>query len=314
MTTGFYIRRSSDSGAAVLSGQAGALLGVIDDLLQIGTTDALWDKVYTGTNKAVYRAQNGDRFYLRVDDSNAQYGAVRGYATMSDVDTGTSVFPTTTQQTNWSWFKSNTANSTARTWVGVATDRFFLLLVSGGWGGTGQDLYFFGDIKKSLASDVGATVLKAHPATTIGADGFTAGCSTTSPYAYANAYTAAANNTGQMMPFAKSADGATAAAAGLYFGPLINANVPFGTYGEILCIPICVGSSVTGATGRIRGTIPHVYFTPNNQNDANLALGDTFSDTDGRTYQLCSPNGTGAANNSIPFVAILTSDSETGTV
>lgn len=312
---GYRILRSSDVGAPVLSGQAGALIGVLDSLLRIGGSGTYWQKVFTGTNKAVYRADNGDRYYLRVDDSNAQYGLVRAYATMSDVDTGTSDFPNTTQQTNYAWHKSNTANSTARTYLGIATDRFFLLLINGGWSGSGQDLYFFGDIKKANASDVGCSVLKAYPGTTMGTSAFVVGAFTTgNPFQCGTNYNVAANNSAQMLPFAKSADGTTAAAAGVYSGSQPSTNVSFATYGEIMCLPCFVGSLVTGTTGKPRGTIPFVYWTLNYSTDANLAVGDTFSDADGRTYELAFPNGTTAATNSTPFVAIMTSDDETGQV
>lgn len=314
-SVGYKILRSSDVGAPVLSGQAGALIGVLDELLSIGDSGTYWQKVYTGTNKAAYRADNGDRYYLRVDDSNAQYGLVRGYATMSGVDTGTGDFPTTTQQTNYAWHKSNTANSTARTYLGIATDRFVLLLISGGWSGSGQDLYFFGDIKKANAADVGCSVLKAYPGTTLGTSGFVAGGNNSGPaFQCGSTYAAASNNTGQMLPFAKSADGTTAAAPGTYTGSQPNSNVSFATYGEILCLPCFAGSVVTTGLGKPRGTIPFVYFTLNYSTDANLAAGDTFTDADGRTYQIALPNGTNAASSSIPFVAIMTSDGETGQV
>ena len=48
-------------------------------------------KDFSGTNKAVYRSLDltTNQFYLRVDDTNAQYAAViLMYETMSNVDTG----------------------------------------------------------------------------------------------------------------------------------------------------------------------------------------------------------------------------------
>jgi len=314
-STGYQILRSSDAGAPVLSGQAGALIGVLDVLLDIGGSDAFWAKEFSGTNKAVYRAVNGDRYYFRVDDSNAQYALTRGYATMSDVDTGTGEFPTTTQQTTWAWHKSNTANSTARTYLGIATDRFVLLLVSGGWSGSGQDLYFFGELKKTNAADTGATVLKGYPGTSMATSAFVVGANNTGvAFSCGTIYNAPSNNSANMVAFAKSADGATAAAAGAYTGSSPSANVSFASYGEIVCCPCFCGSVVTGTTGKPRGTVPFVYWTLNYSTDANLAVGDTFTDGDGRTYQLCFPNGTTAATNSTPFVAIMTSNTETGTV
>lgn len=311
--TGFQILRSSDGGAPTLNGTAGSLIGVIDALLDIGSSGSYWTKVYSGTNKAAYRADNGERFYLRVDDSAAQSAAVRGFATMSDVDTGTGQFPTGTQQTNYNWFKSNTADSTARTYLGIATDRFFLLLINGGWSGSGQELFFFGEPKKFYASDAGATVLKAHAAASLGTASFRAGINTSSScWGAGGSFGAAANNSSAMLPIALSADGASAAAAGVYFGGSPSTNVPFGTYGLITPIPLIFGSSVSGNTGLPRGALPHIYSTMNYETDPNLAAGDTFSDADGRTYQLCTPAGTSALASSASFVAIMTSDTEVG--
>lgn len=311
--TGFRILRSTDGGAPTLNGTAGALIGVIDALLDIGSSGSFWEKVYSGTNKAAYRADSGERYYLRVDDSAAQVAAVRGYTTMSNVDTGTDAFPTTTQQTNWNWFKSNTADSTARAYTAVATDRFFLILVSGGWSGSGQELYFFGEPKKFNAADAGASCIKAHPAASFGTSSFRGGLTTSSsPFALSTAYTAPANNNLAMLPMALNADGATPSASGRYFGTIPTTSVPFASYGFILPTPIIIGSAISGAAGLARGALPHIYCTCNYESDANLAQGDTFSDADGREFLLCAPAGTSTLSNAQPLIAIMTSDSEVG--
>jgi len=309
--TGFQILRSSDGGAPALDGQAGSLINVLDALLDIGGSDAYWAKAFTGTNKAAYRAANGERFYLRVDDSVGQYARVRGYASMSDVDTGSGDFPTTTHQTNYNWHKSNTADSTARTYVGIATDRFVLLLVSGGWTGSGQDLYFFGEPKKFYASDTGSTVLHGYPGNTIGTSAFRQGGQSTNPYSISGSYNAPSNNTSGMMPFAKTADGAGAAGTGVYFAPSPSTSVPFGTYGYLPLIPLLCGSTVSGTAGLLRAALPHIYALPNYETDPNLAAGDTFTDDDGRTYQICTPAGTASLSSSAALFAIMTSNTET---
>ncbi len=310
-STGFQILRSSDAGAPTLSGTAGALISVLDALLDIGGSDAYWSKVYTGTNKAAYRAANGDRYYFRVDDSNAQYANVRGFATMSDVDTGTGQFPDNTQQTNYCWHKSATANGTARTYLGIATDRFFLLLISGGWTGSGQDLYCAGEIIKANAGDANADVIKGHAATSLGTGGFTVGAEITVAYAnFVSGYTASSNNSAAMMPIAKSADGATAAAAGKYFGVQPSASVRLAAYSEIQLLPLIVGSSVSSAAGKMRGRLPHIFVTQVDGGDPGLAVGDTFSDENGATYQVAQPLGTAAVSSSYAYIAIMTSNDE----
>ncbi len=75
-----------------------------------------WEKVFTGTNKDVYRSTDvtGARFYLRVDDSNGLFARVRGYETMSDIDTGTGLFPLDAQISGgWYWHKAVSSNATA---------------------------------------------------------------------------------------------------------------------------------------------------------------------------------------------------------
>mgnify|MGYP000172570969 CR=1 FL=1 len=311
-STGFQILRSSDAGAPTLSGTAGSLISVLDALLDIGGSDAYWAKAFTGTNKAVYRAANGDRYYFRVDDSNAQYADIRGFATMSGVDTGTGQFPTATQQTAWSIIKSATANSTARTYLGIATDRFCLLLVNGGWTGSGQELYCFGEIIKANSADAGASVAKAYPATsTLGTTGFTVGSDISVAFTnYVSGYSVPANNSSAMMPFAKNTDNSAAAGAGKYFGSQPTSSVRVGTYAEIQLIPLYVGGSVSSSAGKLRGRLPHVFVTFNDGGDTGLAVGDTFSDENGATYQLAFPTGTTVVGATYPYLAIMTSNSE----
>lgn len=92
-----------------------------------------WEKTYSGTNKAVYRQTDvtGTRFYLRVDDSVGNYAKVRGYETMSDVDTGTNEFPRVAQvaDVNCVWPKSTT--STAKKWWLAGNSKIFYLGIRG---------------------------------------------------------------------------------------------------------------------------------------------------------------------------------------
>jgi hypothetical protein len=84
-----------------------------------------FDKVYSDTNKAVYRSRDpsGSRPYLQViDDGTTAGGAreakIRGYLTMSDVNTGTEPFPTPAQYANGLFaYKTATISNDARPWV-----------------------------------------------------------------------------------------------------------------------------------------------------------------------------------------------------
>lgn len=93
-------------------------------------------KTFSGTNKAVYRSNDLSsrrHYYQIIDDGTTSGGSrearLRGYITMSDVDTGVDAFPDSgTYPLGYFITKSSTADSTARQWV-VITD--------------GKTVYFF---------------------------------------------------------------------------------------------------------------------------------------------------------------------------
>lgn len=128
----FTIYRSSDAGAPVLTGASGSLLALLDACLVNGygaKPAAGWSKAFSGVNKAAYRMGGGARMYLWLDDAPGTYANARGYQSMSDVDTGTGQFPTTAQAAFSCLIKSNTADTTARTWLLFADHRTLYLFV-----------------------------------------------------------------------------------------------------------------------------------------------------------------------------------------
>src|SRR5262249_48663261 len=103
-----------------------------------GSLTALgWAKSFSATNKAVYRAPNGIRHYLDVDDSAPDATAlgrnarIRGYEAATAVGTGTGPFPTTAQATQAVVVKSTTADGTSRPWILVGDDKTFYLFTAG---------------------------------------------------------------------------------------------------------------------------------------------------------------------------------------
>ena len=134
MTVRVY--RSSDASAPVLSGTSGSLVALLYACLVTGYGSAVgagWAREFTAANKAVFRAASGNRLRLRVDDTGTQEARIVGYETMSDVDTGTGAFPTSGQVSGGLYVrKSGTADSTARPWVVVATDKAFYFLPNSG--------------------------------------------------------------------------------------------------------------------------------------------------------------------------------------
>lgn len=137
------IYSSNDPGAPQLSGTVGSLVALLDAVLVDGygtganaKAGAGWSKSFTGGNKRAYRNDPvaGSGFYLRVDDTGASGGArqalVRGYASMTGIDTGSNPTPTVAQATNGvPVAKSSALSGVSAAWLIVADSRFFYLFV-----------------------------------------------------------------------------------------------------------------------------------------------------------------------------------------
>ena len=141
----------------------------ISDQTATGTITAVraplgFSKAYSGTNKAVYRANDvmSSRLYLRVADDGtgaATYARARGYESMSDVDTGTGPFPTDTQVSGGLyWGKSSAASSTARAWRLFGDSQGFYLSVNHDGSGTWIGVAWI-DIQSERAGDAYRTLI-----------------------------------------------------------------------------------------------------------------------------------------------------------
>lgn len=89
-----------------------------------------WEKKFSATNKAVYRSTDpqASGFCLRVDDTGTIVARVRGYESMSDVDTGIGPFPTDAQISGGGyWWKSVVTTAAAQRYDLFADSRFILL-------------------------------------------------------------------------------------------------------------------------------------------------------------------------------------------
>jgi hypothetical protein len=163
----FTIYRSTDGSAPTLSGTAGDLTTLLDACLVNGygaKANAGWTIAYTATNRRAYRNGSGStQLYWRVrDDAGGTGGAkealIRGYETMSDVNTGTNPFPTNAQlaltDNSLMIRKSATADATARAWIVVADAKTCYVFIATGdlantYIGTG-----FGDCYSVVSGDV----------------------------------------------------------------------------------------------------------------------------------------------------------------
>jgi hypothetical protein len=163
-----HVYRSDDVGAPVLTAGVGTLIAILDACLIDGYGErppAGWDKPFMGANLAVYRAREGNRFFLRVEDTHAQYASVRGYRAMPDLDSASGPFPTTTQLAGGIRpVKSSTTTTISRPWLVVASPRAFYLWIA--YGGTAHalvttstDITFFGDAVSYLPGDASMTLL-----------------------------------------------------------------------------------------------------------------------------------------------------------
>ena len=247
-----------------------------------------WTAAYTGTNKTAFRQKttgmNG--FYLRVDDSNAQNSQVRGYETMSDVDTGTGAFPTNAQVTVGSglyFYKSNAASTANRPWYLYSGNGKLFVLVSCNTGTTfpgsissaGSGI-IFGDLVTGGGSDNYATIIVADLSTNIGSNSFRLGNVAATTGALSGHY------------FARTYAGTGTAVTGSKYasnhGEL--GFTALGTGGNTYPHPIYGGlllgkmhAAETGAGGR--GVIPGLWTT--GHVGSSFTHGDTFSGATGST-------------------------------
>ncbi len=129
-----------------------------------------WVKTYTGTSLAAYKANSvsGTACLLRVDDTATQFAKVIGYESMTDINTGAGLFPSTAQFNGGLWWsKSNAASAEARPWIVVADDRGFFFFVKNADTASEYQGYYFGDILSLKSNDPYACALRANSASRV---------------------------------------------------------------------------------------------------------------------------------------------------
>lgn len=133
-----------------------------------------WTKPYSGTNLAAYRSKSGtNQLYYRFDDTDGQLLRVRGYETMSDVNTGAGPFPTTTQLATAPYlYKSSVSTSATRSWFAFSDGKivyFFSLYSETTY--TGCCAAIFGDFKSTRSSDpYGSCIVASTDTSSTGLD------------------------------------------------------------------------------------------------------------------------------------------------
>jgi hypothetical protein len=159
--TGHFYKNWNDVGAPSLTPTNGSLIAVLDWALDVGIA-TYWEKVFSGTNKAVYRSKTGMRPYLRVDDNVGGETAILAmYETMSDIDTGTGRCPDgITQSINLRAGKCDDAENNSHAYHIVGDAEFFIIAINNDESypldGNSETFYrpfYFGEIASYLSVD-----------------------------------------------------------------------------------------------------------------------------------------------------------------
>lgn len=145
--------------------------GTATGTITVKSAPAGWEKLYSGTNKAVYRSTNAQsaKHCLRVDDAGTATARVVGYETMSDVDSGVGPFPTPVQLSGGGYVhKSASANTNAVGYALAADPRIVYWCPMPGTATSSADSYTsanvrgFGDpVALAPGGDAWATLLSS---------------------------------------------------------------------------------------------------------------------------------------------------------
>ena len=290
------VYRWDDPDAPVLSNPSvGSLIGVLDACLvngYTGKTGAGWAKAFSGTNLAAYRQGAGSMCYLRVGGGAGSYKVrMRGYESMTDIDTGVNAFPTTTQLANGVYAAIGTSTTAAnKPWIVVADNKRFYLWVGASLttavdistSTAGQGMFFFGDIISFRPGDTYCCQIMGSDSASTNTERFGLGGALTSLNAgsfIARDATQAAgsvNNSKYFDYYGASSSATMGSATCVDYPDPITGGI------NLSRIHVSNGAAVEGIRGRLPGAFAPLNALPGNN-------GDTFSgvgDLDGRTFIL----------------------------
>lgn len=295
MTVRVY--KSTDAGAPVLDGQAGSLVNLLDKCLVQGYGSKLplgWEIAFTGASKRAYRSTDVDAtgVYLQVlDDASvvpALQAVVRGYLSMTDVNTGTGPFPETAP---YYWKKSSSAG-VARAWVLWGDERFFGYATQ--LNGSSWSIQLFGDVISFASSDPTGAIISA---------------SVTNNATSANSLDASQNNQASSgNSWAQGLDGTTPAplmgfrCVGSDSGSIGSTGTthtyPNPVDNTVGVAPIYTGEAlVVGAS--LRGQLPGIYQPLHNHGFANLTEIPGLGPLTGRTLMVVINSAAAATSGNI---------------
>lgn len=272
-----YVYRWDDASATALNNAAGCFNNILYACLVTGygsRTAAGWTRTYSGTNKAVYRPASGNQYYLRVDDTGTTSARVRGYETVSDVDTGTGPFPTDAQISG-GLYHHKASGATTVPWVMVANGSAFWFWCDYSNDSTAGQVMFFGDLtNKTYSSDAYHTLLAANASATA-----------TSTNMFSLIALLTANIGGHYMPRRYNGSG-TSIQVGKHSDQSRTSTTlgggslpyPHATDSKLYVAPIWVFQFVSSSDVHIRGQIPGAWAPLHNKPITNM---DTYSGTVG---------------------------------
>lgn len=138
-------------------------------------TPGYWERPFynAAAHTAAYRSTHEDASgaYFRIEDnlSATNQVRVRGYETMSDINTGIRPFPTFAQasETAFQWKRASTTLNSPRQWVLVADHMFFWFFIyHANITPIQATMYHFGDIVRFNPLDIFPCVIVGHNTTT----------------------------------------------------------------------------------------------------------------------------------------------------
>lgn len=157
----------STAANAVTFDATGIADGAATGAISAKVAPAGWTKAFSGANLAAYKSSSieGTGFYLRVDDTGTTTARVRGYEFMSDINTGSGLFPTAAEfDAGLWWSKSNAASATAVPWRIYADEREFKYFVRNLNPGGEYQGNAFGDFLSLKSGDPYACLIRGNTA------------------------------------------------------------------------------------------------------------------------------------------------------
>lgn len=167
MAAGFEYFDSTMVGAPPLRYGAGYWAAFLDYWL---VTKGGWAIEFTGTNLRAYRSATGNRFRLRLDDTQALYARLRAYRSMSGISSGLSnPFPTASQATlNTTGVRKayDSAGTSPHGYWGIRTNKYIAVFFDQTEVATAGLIYrgffAFGDVPSLCEADSHNTVIQMH--------------------------------------------------------------------------------------------------------------------------------------------------------